>query len=120
MVINGFKEFISTNQIPNEGKILISVFTVFIFSSIGFILSWFIKLLRNKDVLKINKYNIKNYLIWVIGAMFFQFILISTKLINYNIFSFLLVSLIWDKLYQKLFNKLKDEELAKTDSIEND
>ena len=117
-IFNGFEKFISTNDIPVENKIIISIITVFIFSTIGFLLSLSLKLLRKSDLLGIGDYNVKNFIIWTFGAIMLQFLLISTKIINYNIFSFLFVALLWDKLYQKLFNKIKDKDISELDSID--
>lgn len=117
-IFNGFEKFISTNDIPSENKIIISILTVFIFSTIGFLLSFILKILRKSDLLDIGVYSVKNFLIWTFGAIMLQFLLISTKIINYNIFSFLFVALLWDKLYQKLFNKIKDKDLSEIDSID--
>ena len=120
IIWDNFKGFISTNDIPGEHKILISILVVFSFSTIIFVLSWFLKILRKDDILKIQKYNIKNFIVWSSGAMLLQFILISTKIINYNILSFLIIAMVWDKLYQKLFNKVKEKEITGLDTLENE
>jgi len=115
----GFYDFISTNQTPKQNKIAVSLFSVSIFSSTIFFLSWFIFWLRKIDILKLQAYNLKNSFFWIGGAVLLQFLLISTKIISYNIVSFLAVAMIWDNLYQKIFNQTNDKDLLNTPNIES-
>jgi hypothetical protein len=117
-ITDNFKYFVSTNQIPEQDKILISLLVVCCFSCMIFILSWILFELRNIDILSIEKYNIKNGVLWLSGAVLLQFILISTKIISYNIFTFLAISMLWDSLYQKLFTQTKDKEILNTPTID--
>jgi hypothetical protein len=117
-IIENFKYFVSTNQVPSENKILISLLVVLCFSISIFMLSWVLFSLRNIDVLSVEKYNLKNGLLWLFGAILLQFILISTKVISYNIFTFLAISMLWDSMYQKLFTQTKYKELLNASSID--
>lgn len=92
--INGVLNFFSTNLPPTQDKILISLIVVLIFSFIIFMLSWILHELKTIDILNIKKYNLKNGFFWLGGSTFVQFILITTKIINYNILSFLVVAMI--------------------------
>jgi hypothetical protein len=117
-IFNSFKNFISTNQPPNQDKILTSLLVVLCFSLIIFLLSALLFNLRTIDILKVKNYTVRKCLIWISGAVLLDFILMATKIINYNIISFLVVAMVWDNIYKKIFSQAKEREIASLDTIE--
>ncbi len=113
-----FRLFISTNDQPEQNKILVSLLTVLIFALAIFLLSALINNLRNVNLLKLPNYRPWIAFKWIMGAVLLDFILLATKITNYNIVSFLVIAMVWDNIYQKLFNQAKEKEIATLDSID--
>ena len=117
-ICNHFLNFISTNQEPAHHKIIVSLLTVGCFGLSIYVLSWILFYFRNIDILKVGKYSILNCLMWILGSIILQFLLISTKIISYNIVSFLVVAMLWDNVYQKLFSQSRDKDIINAGSLE--
>jgi len=103
-----YSTFLSDNIPPQQNKILVSVLVVFTFSTIIFSISAILNTLRAINLLKIEEYTLRRAAIWVAGAVLLDFILVSTRIIAYNVVGFLLISMIWDVIYQRLFNQARE------------
>lgn len=103
-----YSTFLSDNIPPQQNKILVSVLVVFTFSTIIFSISAILNTLRAINLLKIEEYTLRRAAIWVAGAVLLDFILVSTRIIAYNVVAFLLISMIWDVIYQRLFNQARE------------
>ena len=115
----GFHQFIITNKEPLASfKIPYLILAVSLLSFTVFYLSKLLFHLRKINLLKLEAYTIKELFIWCLGATLLSVILIITQIINFNLFSFLIISMTWDNIYQKLFNKANEHDLAKIKSLE--
>lgn len=103
-----YSTFLSDNIPPQQNKILVSVLVVFTFSTIIFSISAILHSLRDINLLRIEDYTLRRAAVWVAGAVLLDFILITTRIIAYNVVGFLLISMIWDVIYQRLFNQAQE------------
>ena len=117
-VYQNYIDFLSTNHEPGQDKILVSILVVATFALAIFIMSGMLHHLRDINLLKVKRYSIKIGTIWITGAVLLDFILMVTKIANYNVVSFLVVSMVWDNIYQKIFNQANDKGLNSLDTIE--
>jgi len=115
---NNFTHFISTNQVPPGDKLLVSAVTVYFLSVAIFILAWIINYLRNLDILILKPYGIYKCFLWALGAVLLNTVLVAGKIINYNIISFLVVAMVWDTIYQKIYKQAANSNIGKIDSLE--
>jgi len=118
-IYQNYIDFLSTNLPPNQDKILISIMVVATFALTIFLMSGMLYHLRDINLLKVKRYSIKIGAIWIVGAVLLDFLLMVTKIANYNVVSFLVVAMVWDNIYQKIFNQAKEKDLHSFDSIED-
>gem|GEM_PF-1291857 len=116
-----YSTFLSDNIPPPQNKILVSVLVVFTFSAAIFSISAILKSFRNINLLKIEQYTLRRGATWIAGAVLLDFILITTKIVAYNIVGFLFISMVWDVIYQRLFNQAQEHAPVLTvEPIEQD
>jgi len=97
------------------------VLVVFTFSAAIFSISAILKSFRNINLLKIEQYTLRRGATWIAGAVLLDFILITTKIVAYNIVGFLFISMVWDVIYQRLFNQAQEHAPVLTvEPIEQD